>query len=330
MYEFRNRKGGHFHNFTHYERFADYDTNSVSYYDYLAKINKYLHYIDHLLGELQDILNDILERLTDLEDKVNVLEMYMHVPAKLDLLNDTMHLLQVSNVNRTHADGLSEKLEDINEQLHLIDVSNLELEFENIWKEIEKIWKEIKEIWNYLDNLANPEYKTISPSNYDVAFRNGFSGSVVISYLDLGSYYTLKITTSSSDKLKNSNLKNTKLRHNLSLRECPQSVIFQIKFKNEFAFLNDKSYLNGSGGSDVWNIDANSSQPLSWAVSCGINSKYNNFSDSSWNNYTLTLSCITIADGYNTQYSLAKWYEGISPLYGEWLNTDSYINVKIK
>lgn len=331
MYDYknRNRHGGHFHNFAHYERFADYDTNSISYYDYLAKINKYLHYIDHLLCELQDIINDILERLTDLEDKVNVLEMYMHVPAKLELRKDTMHLLKVDNVNRTHSDGLNEKLEDVNKQLHLIDVSELENKIKWLEKEIENIWKEINEIWKYLDNLTNPKYKTMDPKNYDVVYRNGYNGDFRIRYVDMGSYYTLILTTAGPNKLNNPNLKNTEFKHSQDVKDRPKSVIFQIKFKNEFAHLNNREYLSTSGGNYVWNVEG-SSQPLSWSVECDVYIKYNDFNNSSWNGYPITVCASSISDGYNTQYSSAPWYSNANPLVGTWLNTSTSVNVKVK
>lgn len=134
---FGNDRGhDHFARWNYYPRFADYDTNSVSYYDDLAKVKQYLHYLDHLIYELQQVINDILQRLDQLEQVVEDLVHYKHVPAKAVKINSTKDWIVVDNINRTASDGLPSPLVDSYQQLHRIDTGKLESVIEKIIKSI--------------------------------------------------------------------------------------------------------------------------------------------------------------------------------------------------
>lgn len=72
-----------------YNEKADYNTNAQSYYDYLARINRYLH-------EIEIVINIILERLEHLED-IETKQTLSITPTQIGKLKDISEL--VNNVN---------------------------------------------------------------------------------------------------------------------------------------------------------------------------------------------------------------------------------------
>lgn len=125
---------GHFNSIFNYPVSVDYDTNSVSYYDALAKVNKYLHILDHIFLEQQEIIQDILDRLTDLENNTKEAIKYAHVPSKFDKLDESHDYLLALNKNRTEADGLPKDFEDKYQQHHILDTTKLDSIIDSIIK----------------------------------------------------------------------------------------------------------------------------------------------------------------------------------------------------
>lgn len=72
-----------------YNEKADYNTNAQSYYDYLARINRYLH-------EIEIVINIILERLEHLED-IETKQTLSITPTQIGKLKDISEI--VNNVN---------------------------------------------------------------------------------------------------------------------------------------------------------------------------------------------------------------------------------------
>lgn len=127
---------GHFNRLWDYPASVDYDTNSVGFYQDLAKVNYYLHILDHIFLEQQEIIQDILDRLTDLENNTKDAIKYAHVPSKYVKADETHDYILALNKNRTAADGLPEDWEDKHQQLHVMDTSKLDSIIDNITKNV--------------------------------------------------------------------------------------------------------------------------------------------------------------------------------------------------
>lgn len=89
-----------------YNEKADYNTNAQSYYDYLARINRYLH-------EIENVINIILERLEHLEN-IETKQTLSITPTQIGKLKDISEL--VNNVNIS-LDTLNYEIHGINKQV---------------------------------------------------------------------------------------------------------------------------------------------------------------------------------------------------------------------
>lgn len=117
-----------------YDEYNDYEMHSVAPSKALAKMWKYLHYLNHIFELMQEAMRDILVRIEQNEKDLDELLAYMHVPAKLQKKDDSHTYIKVENINRTEADGLNPKLIDVLQQLHILDTSELDSVLDNILK----------------------------------------------------------------------------------------------------------------------------------------------------------------------------------------------------
>lgn len=130
-YNFRYDRRGHFNDYFFYPTSVDYDTNSASYYDYLATVNKYLHDLDHILLELEEIIQDITQRLVDIEENIKEAVKYAHVPSVLVKADNTHDYITVDNKERLESDGLPKDFIDKYNQKHIMDTSKLDSFIDN-------------------------------------------------------------------------------------------------------------------------------------------------------------------------------------------------------
>lgn len=107
---------------------------------------------------------------------------------------------------------------------------------------------------------------------------------------------------------------NFKFRHSDTVADVPESAIVSIKFKGEYADINNLS-LNGgmvSTGSNVWNVKGTTDSistngadwkgcGASWMVNCSIHKDVSSSSVSGAK--TFLIAAVNISDGWNGQYS---------------------------
>lgn len=95
------------------------------------------------------------------------------------------------------------------------------------------------------------------------------------------------------------NTDNFMFRHTRTYVECPESRIYRIEFINDYAYLNDYSFVSTSGTTTgIWNLDDSTDGNkfgASWYANCAIQSA----SLSSQTGYMV--SAVQYSDGYNQQ-----------------------------
>lgn len=161
-------------------------------------------------------------------------------------------------------------------------------------------WDEIKAIQ---DGLAGQYTRLIKGTDYDITWFNGFNsegttGDIYVGIIVSGNRAQLRMSSGPAEnlRLRNARLIDVDLAHHLPIDESPKSRIYGIKFKGEYAYLNDYTYIPGSVHSTgIWNIRP-ASLRAAWQATMW------EYPDAQ--GYKVIVGIASYADGYNDQFSV--------------------------
>ena len=161
-------------------------------------------------------------------------------------------------------------------------------------------------------------------SGYSIRIRNGENSK--------GKSVALKFKGPLYDKSKSGDARfNFQFRHSVSYAGTdgrPNSKIFAITFKNNYAFLNNKNLVHTDYGVGIWNVargtsmGKNNMSPYggSFEVNCSIQKRSAVAGDTVTSGFMC--SATSIADGYNSQYNAVAGNSYNVYCYS-WLNFDT-------
>ncbi len=321
-----------------YDSNADYNTNSKSYFDYLARESVEITEIINLLNRIArrnlevkdtdsidfskigdwisendcDKYSDVIQLFADLKiskqeqkyvfDKLKVKE--YELKNILKVLNDGAYAPDFTNV----INAIGEEIQDLEKQIKDVNDS-----ITNILKEIEKIWEKISE----LETLINDTNKKIEAfsgggdydilimgKDYKLTFYNGFYTTdkfMQVGIIDLSDRSIIRIQNGISkdnNVTKPYGLKHDNIQEEFTLRHGDPTDETPKSRIFKIEFLGDYAYLN-----ELRIIEQSSNgiwnmRPVKARASFEIGGSY-----VTYKNEPLTFVGISYFDGYNTQFT---------------------------
>lgn len=311
---------GHRHRSHWYEPFydehTDYNTNAKSYYDYLARFNGFIRTV-------VDFINRLMRRNIEVEDtnsiKFNkngdwldnggcepnhyddVIKLNAHV--KLSKLTEKRSLLNTNKKDFTINNGTVIKNDGVWSPDYIEMINEIDEEIGDLQKRISKnegdiknIYKEINNINSRIDSMLGINTKSlVYGRDYEIVFFNNVyteTNEMIVEYIETDTTieFFVKGRPSSGTALKHDNANNLLMRHTSPVDEVPQSHLFKVIFKGDYAKYNNKSILTSVTNNNLWNFRPVSAR-ASWNAILSVARRTDGYLYV-WTSYS---------DGYNTQ-----------------------------
>lgn len=218
--------------------------------------------------------------------------------------------------------NIEKKIKDILSRLDKIesDIKDIQKEISKINTTINNIIKDINNIYEMINAInGGGNYKTLTKGkDYDLTFFSGFyteTTDLIIGAIDLSDRTLIRISGSKGGGtvFMHDNLADVRIRHTSTVEEEPKSRMVGIKFKGDYAKLNNGSFINTViGNTGLWNVRSQtvSNKNLRASFPAIVNQHYNH------SGFTLLLTITTYQDGYNSQFTT---YE-VDDIYTEHIN----------
>ena len=171
------------------------------------------------------------------------------------------------------------------------------------WLAIDDLYRRVDELRVMLEALLGARYLRLTKDvDYELAFFNGFEGAIVndiyVGVIAMGDRVQLRMSSGPTDDylLKNLALINVDMAHSSPIASVPKARIYGIKFKGDYAYLNDYIYVPGqSHSTGIWNVRPTSLR-ASWQATIW------EYPDTQ--GFKILTGISSYADGYNTQFSI--------------------------
>lgn len=292
----------------HYDSKADYNTNALSYYDFLARFIRWKNLVTKLVNRLlrRDVKTSDTPSITMKKDGdwISINECY-------DNYNDVITLSADVNISKSVTNFTTV----INGESTTIAVPNgTKINTDGIWSPdyqavLNRFVSEINNIYNNIEEIGDilsQNYIRLTP-NVDFTFEmyNNFqfpNGAPIIDLLDnnFTTYIQLRTASGSNEEnlLNCTAIRDHRLRHSSGIDTVPESRILGVRFIGQYEYLNDiirtaPTFLSADLGNAVWYLEPRSAI-RNWHIN-------NYVSRRGEPNPTLVYTSVSISDGYGDQ-----------------------------
>lgn len=326
-----------------YDSEADYNTNSKSYYDYLAYRVRQLDYIIKACNDLLRRDLSVGETPTATINKNGdwlVGEGHVHtdivkITADVKVANDLLQAIQIKD-SGLYVKDLQPQIDSLTQQVKSLkgtveglsvtvaglsalvgtlqkEVNDLNSKIDSInnqlQDQINSIHQEINNIWSAMNNS---NYTTIPAEDFQYVFYNGGQdvptgwGKVKAKILQSNAFSTVVIYLPWA----NPNFSSMSFNGGrLPLSNYPASYVAGFKFLGDYASLNDMQVTNVQFSNEAGHVDPTSSR-ASWAIG------YNLDTSKTIHDEPFQITMASFADGYNDPNTLSEHYTGGLSMHG--------------